>query len=203
MANVTNATLRGWLKIPGRHALGRGLYFRVLGDDKAYWAFRYRIDGRVRDMSLGPYPEVTLDEARDRHGSERAKVRTHKRDPLAEKRAAKHARANASAKPTFGEMADAHLRAHQDTRKNERQHRPRIPQRVSGLGLAIMASTSRSPRSLAHAIGNSVTRAYLRSTMIERRRKVMQAWADYLAGESKPTVIQFKGTRVTPQEGSA
>jgi hypothetical protein len=123
MANVTNATLRGWIKKPGRHALGRGLYFRVLGDDKAYWAFRYRVDGRVREMSLGPYPEVTLDEARDRHDAERTQVRTHKRDPLAEKRAAKQARANASAKPTFGEMADAHLRAHQDARKNERHQR--------------------------------------------------------------------------------
>jgi integrase len=33
---------------------------------------------------------------------------------------------------------------------------------------------------LAHAIGNSVTRAYLRSTMIERRRKVMADWAAFL-----------------------
>jgi hypothetical protein len=31
----------------------------------------------------------------------------------------------------------------------------------------------------------------------------MQDWADYLTGESKATVIQFKGKRVTPQEGSA
>jgi hypothetical protein len=71
MANVTNATLKRLIKKTGRHALGRGLYFRVLGDDKAYWAFRYRVDGKTREMSLGPYPEVTLEEARDRHDSER------------------------------------------------------------------------------------------------------------------------------------
>jgi integrase len=32
---------------------------------------------------------------------------------------------------------------------------------------------------LAHAVGNAVTRAYLRSDGLERRREIMQAWADY------------------------
>lgn len=33
---------------------------------------------------------------------------------------------------------------------------------------------------LAHAVGNSVTRAYLRTTMLERRRKVIVDWAAFL-----------------------
>jgi hypothetical protein len=37
---------------------------------------------------------------------------------------------------------------------------------------------------LAHAVGNAVTRAFLRTTMLERRRKVMADWAALLAGES-------------------
>jgi integrase len=37
---------------------------------------------------------------------------------------------------------------------------------------------------LAHAVGNSVTRAYLRTTMVARRRKVMADWAAFLAHES-------------------
>ena len=36
--------------------------------------------------------------------------------------------------------------------------------------------------SLSHAIGNETERAYRRHTAIERRRPLMQAWADYLAG---------------------
>jgi integrase len=36
---------------------------------------------------------------------------------------------------------------------------------------------------LAHKVGNDVTRAYLRSTVLERRRVVMQAWASHLSGE--------------------
>jgi integrase len=120
MAKLTNAALKRLIMKTGRHADGHGLYFRVMGEGRAYWAFRYRVGGRVREMSLGALPEVNLAEARDRHSAERAKVRTHKRDPLAEKRAAKQDRAKA---PTFGEVADDHLRAHQDSRKNERHRR--------------------------------------------------------------------------------
>ena len=37
---------------------------------------------------------------------------------------------------------------------------------------------------LAHAVGNKVTRAYLRTMTVARRRKVMEDWAAFLAGES-------------------
>ena len=33
---------------------------------------------------------------------------------------------------------------------------------------------------LAHAVGNAVVAAYQRSTMLERRRPVLQAWADFI-----------------------
>ena len=32
---------------------------------------------------------------------------------------------------------------------------------------------------LAHEVGNEVAQAYLRGKAIERRRTIMQAWADY------------------------
>jgi hypothetical protein len=37
---------------------------------------------------------------------------------------------------------------------------------------------------LPHAVGNSVTQAYLRTTMLERRRKVMADLAAFVACES-------------------
>lgn len=125
MGKLTKADLPALLKKPGRHADGAGLYFRTLGDDKAYWVFRYALpNGKEREMSLGPYPETTLAEARDRHAAERVKVRTHKIDPLAAKRAAKLASVDAVvATPTFGKIADDHLAAHQDSRKNDRHRR--------------------------------------------------------------------------------
>jgi hypothetical protein len=44
---------------------------------------------------------------------------------------------------------------------------------------------------LAHKVGNAVTRSYLRTTMLERRRKVMADWAAFLAGESA-AVVPFR-----------
>jgi hypothetical protein len=45
---------------------------------------------------------------------------------------------------------------------------------------------------LAHKVGNAVTRAFLRSTMVARRRKVVADWAAFVAGDSASgTVVQF------------
>ena len=41
-----------------------------------------------------------------------------------------------------------------------------------------------SEAALAHSLGNSTEQAYARSDLFERRRELMQLWADYAAGES-------------------
>ena len=66
---MTPLVLRALLKKPGRHRdrQAKGLYFRTVGDNKGYWVFRYRMAGREHEMSLGPYPETTLAEARSKH----------------------------------------------------------------------------------------------------------------------------------------
>ena len=38
---------------------------------------------------------------------------------------------------------------------------------------------------LAHTLGNSTEQAYARSTLFERRRGLMQQWADYIAGRGR------------------
>lgn len=43
-------------------------------------------------------------------------------------------------------------------------------------------------RSLAHAISNKVEAAYHRTDLLEQRRPLMQAWADFLVPTRKPTV---------------
>lgn len=46
---------------------------------------------------------------------------------------------------------------------------------------------------LAHSKGDSVIKAYHRSNLLERRRAVMERWANYLTTESQPaTVVPFK-----------
>jgi integrase len=108
---LTNAGLKKLLEKPGRYGDGDGLYFRTIGGNRAYWAYRYRADGKEREVSIGPFPEVSLADARAKHMELRKRVVVDKADPLAERHAAKQAAPVApKTKPTFGEFADAHIR---------------------------------------------------------------------------------------------
>ena len=42
---------------------------------------------------------------------------------------------------------------------------------------------------LSHRIGSAVSRAYNRTTMTERRRPIMSAWADYVTGVDAGNVV--------------
>jgi integrase len=46
---------------------------------------------------------------------------------------------------------------------------------------------------LAHRIANAVEAAYRRGDMVEKRRGMMQAWADFAAGHSAPagSILSF------------
>ena len=47
---------------------------------------------------------------------------------------------------------------------------------------------------LAHSISNAVEAAYRRGDMIEKRRAMMAAWADYLTGSVQAdNILRFKG----------
>ena len=43
--------------------------------------------------------------------------------------------------------------------------------------------------SLAHAVGSQVERAYARSDLFDRRRQLMQSWADYLTSTEGGNVV--------------
>jgi integrase len=45
---------------------------------------------------------------------------------------------------------------------------------------------------LSHRVGSAVSRAYNRTTMLERRRPVMQAWSDCVTGKTSDNVIALK-----------
>jgi integrase len=112
---LADRDLEGLQKKPGRWSDGHGLFLRVLPGEKAYWTYRFRIGGREREMSLGVYPLLSLAEARVRHLELRRRVVIDKIDPLALKQAAK---ASAAAMPTFGEVADDYLAAHEASWSN-------------------------------------------------------------------------------------
>jgi integrase len=45
---------------------------------------------------------------------------------------------------------------------------------------------------LAHKVGDAVEQAYRRSDALEKRKKLMKAWSDYLAKDQSGKVLQFK-----------
>ena len=119
MGKLNKARLLSLAKTKGRAGDGDGLYFRSLGDGKAYFLYRYRINGRERETSIGPYPEVSLEEARVRHAGLRKLLIADRIDPMAAKeRALAAPAAPANPVPTFGAAADAYIAAHEKSWRN-------------------------------------------------------------------------------------
>lgn len=50
---------------PGKHADGRGLYLYVTGPDARSWIWRGMVQGRRREIAIGPADRVPLKQARD------------------------------------------------------------------------------------------------------------------------------------------
>ena len=102
MGKLTALAARALSK-PGRH--GDGLYLNVAPSGSKSWVQRIVIDGRRRDIGLGPYPSVSLARARSIARDNRTAV-GEGRDPVAEKREAREAaRSLAPSIPTFAEAA--------------------------------------------------------------------------------------------------
>lgn len=56
---------------------GNGLSLQVLPSGAKYWRFRYRFDRRAKMLSLGTYPDTSLDAARDRLAKARDLLARH------------------------------------------------------------------------------------------------------------------------------
>lgn len=64
-----------------------GLFLSVQPSGGKLWRFKYRFEGKEKKLSLGRYPDVSLQEARNRRDEARALV-ADGRDPAEEKRRA-------------------------------------------------------------------------------------------------------------------
>ena len=79
---------------------GRGLYLQVTPSGGKLWRFKYRFGGSEKLMSLGPYPDVPLVVARDRHSQAR-RLLSEGIDPMAERKAEKVAAVRVAAPSSF------------------------------------------------------------------------------------------------------
>ena len=105
---------------PGMHCDGGGLYLSVAPapSSACSWVFRYMLAKRAREMGLGPYPEITLAEAREK-AAEARRMKAHGQDPLDLKQSAKVAERVAVAKSmTFRQCAQAYIEDHKAGWKN-------------------------------------------------------------------------------------
>jgi integrase len=116
--NRLSAVRAAKLKKPGRYADGGGLYLQVSAWGTKAWLFRYMLDGRARQMGLGPLHTVSLADARERARSARVKL-LDGADPIDAKREQRLALKAETAKLVrFREAADKYIGAHRSGWRN-------------------------------------------------------------------------------------
>ena len=100
------------------HGDGAGLWLKVTEGGSKSWILRYTMAGRERWTGLGPYPDVSLAEARDKAMAWRKQVREGV-DPMKVKQEAMAtARAEQAKKVTFAWCAAQYIESHRAGCKN-------------------------------------------------------------------------------------
>jgi integrase len=96
---------------PGMHADGGGLYLQVTPNG-ASWVYRFMLNGRAREMGLGPLALYSLQEARGKALDAR-RLRHAGVDPVEARQAERAQRRLLEAKAiTFRQCADAYIKTH-------------------------------------------------------------------------------------------
>jgi integrase len=103
----------------GMHADGGGLYLQVTSGG-ASWVLRFMLNGKAREMGLGPLALYGLADARAKALDAR-RLRHAGIDPIEARRAERAARALSEAKGiTFKECAESYIAAHRAGWRNEK-----------------------------------------------------------------------------------
>ena len=102
-----------WLKVPGLYSDGGNLNFKIADGGSRSWVFRFAKNGRTRDAGLGPYPEVSLADARIK-AFEWRKLLVAGIDPLDQRNAARASDLVAASKSiTFDDCLAGYVAAHE------------------------------------------------------------------------------------------
>jgi integrase len=119
MVNRLTAVTVTKLNTPGLYFDGDGLLLKVMQGRGALtksWVFRYRFDGKRRDMGLGPLRTFSLLEARERARQLRQQLAQNV-DPLSA-RDADHAKRQRESAATFKLCAEQYIASHKASWKN-------------------------------------------------------------------------------------
>ena len=99
---------------PGVYGDGAGLYIRVTESGSKHWIHRFTLSGKAHWMGLGPYPEITLEKARQATLDAR-RLGLEGINPITERDAEKARKHGAI---TFQECADQYIASHRSGWKN-------------------------------------------------------------------------------------
>ena len=105
----------------GKYHDGKGLYISISSQGRGKWSYRYRLDGKSREMGLGTFPEISIVDARQRAEDNRRLVH-QKIDPIDDKRRQEVLRNQQNKK--FSYIADLYIKA----KKKEEWRSPRSEQ---------------------------------------------------------------------------
>jgi integrase len=99
-------------KTPGYYGDGGGLFLQVSRYGTKSWVFRFKANGRLREMGLGSLDTYGLAEARER-ARECRKLRDEGKDPIEERNAARlQAKLEAAKAMTFAMCAERYIAVH-------------------------------------------------------------------------------------------
>lgn len=104
------------IKAPGMHPVDAGLYLQIMSINSRSWIHRYTFKGKARWSGLGPYPEMSLADARAKRDDERAEMRAGI-DPVAERKRERQ-EGRPGPKKTFRQVAKEFIANHESEWKN-------------------------------------------------------------------------------------
>ncbi|KRA76339.1 integrase [Caulobacter sp. Root656] len=108
----------GRLKEPGMYADGGGLYLQISRSGTKSWIFRFALEGREREMGLGPLHTIGLSDAR-LLATEARKLKLRGEDPIEARKAERQAKRLDDARAmTFKQAAAAYIKANKAGWKN-------------------------------------------------------------------------------------
>ena len=100
-------------KSKGLYADGSGLYLQVSGSGSKSWVFRFKLEGRTRDMGLGSLKDVSLAHAREKAAEARQR-RQQGKDPISAREAQRaEERLTKARATTFQDCAERLIETHE------------------------------------------------------------------------------------------
>ena len=116
--NKLSARLVATINETGTYSDGGGLYLQVSKFGTKSWVYRFKQQGKVREMGLGSTSTISLAAARIRAGDCRKQV-SEGHDPIEQRKRQRSAQeASAARQMTFRECANSYIRNHQAGWKN-------------------------------------------------------------------------------------